>query len=404
MYYSSIGILAILIHIIINYDVLFHSASKQKFQPHLSAYKSFLISVLFYYVTDVLWGIFYGGNHKMIIFSDTEVYFAAMAVGVFLWTRYVITYLNEKRVFSIMLKAAGIGFLIFEIIILIINLFFPILFYFDENATYHAGKARYITLILQIFLFMATSLRMIAMTLKISGNLRRRYRTIWVFGIAMTIFIFLQSLYPLLPFYAIGYLLGTCLVHTFILEDEKESRRIELEKLLKVEQIREKELGTARLMAYTDNLTGVKNKNAYLEDTRCLDKKIEDGALSDFAIVVFDVNNLKIINDTHGHDAGDKQIKSAGKIICNQFAHSPVYRIGGDEFVAFLFGEDFKNRESLLEDFNQKIKKNQANGEVVISFGMTEFNKSVDKNYLAIFERADMKMYEQKQKMKKNNR
>ena len=116
------------------------------------------------------------------------------------------------------------------------------------------------------------------------------------------------------------------------------------------------------------------------------------------------MNNLKIINDTHGHDAGDKQIKSAGKIICHQFTHSPVYRIGGDEFVAFLFGEDFKNRESLLEDFNQKIKKNQANGEVVISFGMTEFNKSVDKNYLAIFERADMKMYEQKQKMKKNNR
>ena len=122
--------------------------------------------------------------------------------------------------------------------------------------------------------------------------------------------------------------------------------------------------------------------------------------MESFGLVVFDLNDLKRINDIKGHDAGDKYLKSACKIICETFKHSPIFRIGGDEFIAFLIGEDFSNRKSLISGFEHLMKENQSNDEIVIAFGYTEFIKNQDNNYSSIFNRADLKMYERKKKMK----
>lgn len=197
-----------------------------------------------------------------------------------------------------------------------------------------------------------------------------------------------------------GYLLGICLIHTFVLEGEKEDRREELENLLQVEKIREAELGSARLMAYTDPLTGVKSKTAYQEDIIGIEKRIEDGILKDFAVAVFDVNGLKLVNDTKGHDEGDKLIKEACQVICQTFKHSPIYRIGGDEFVAFIMGEDFKQKSELVKNFDSQMEKNMAENKAVVSCGLTEYETGADKSYLTIFSRADMKMYERKKQLK----
>ncbi len=112
------------------------------------------------------------------------------------------------------------------------------------------------------------------------------------------------------------------------------------------------------------------------------------------------MNGLKIINDTRGHEAGDEYIKSASKLICKTFMHSPVYRIGGDEFVAFLEGEDFSAHEVLIKAFNKQIEKNQESGDVVISCGFACFNPKNDSSILRTFERADQKMYNRKRILK----
>jgi len=115
----------------------------------------------------------------------------------------------------------------------------------------------------------------------------------------MIIFIALQASNPYMPYYSIGCMLGTCLLHTFVLEDEKNDRREQLESILKVEEIQEMELGKTRKMAFSDPLTGVKNKMAYLEDVGSFEQKIEDGFLHDFGLVVFDLNEHKFSVDTH---------------------------------------------------------------------------------------------------------
>ena len=216
----------------------------------------------------------------------------------------------------------------------------------------------------------------------------------------MTVLVLLQTFYPLLPLYSIGYLLGTCFIHTFVLEDEKEEYRRELEAHISKEELQEIELGSAKKLAYTDALTGVKNKRAYTEAQKEIESWIESGLLTEFGIIVFDLNKLKIVNDTKGHEAGDIYIKEACHIICDIFKHSPVYRIGGDEFVVFLRGEDYRNRAKLLLAFETMMEKNIVEDKVVISCGFDDFNSSENDTFDSVFERADKKMYARKKVLK----
>ena len=93
--------------------------------------------------------------------------------------------------------------------------------------------------------------------------------------------------------------------------------------------------------------------------------------LTDFAITVFDLNDLKKINDTKGHQAGDGYICNGCKLICQKFKHSPVFRIGGDEFVAVSCGEDYENIEELMNSFAEHNAESRKNGGLVIACGMT---------------------------------
>ena len=399
MYYSSIGLLALLILFINNYYILFGSASKTLDKPH-KAYRIFLFSVLIFYISDIIWGPLYELKILQIAFIETSLFFVAMSMSVLLWTRYVIAYINERSIFLKILEYTGFLFACAQIIVVIINIFTPIAFRFEADGTYQTGIARNLNLMFQSIMFLIVVVYMLFCALRSTGNIRRRHRAIGIFSATMATLVILQIYYPFMPFYSVGYMLGTCLLHTFVLEDEKDARREQLESILKVEKIQEIELGKTRQMAYSDPLTGVKNKMAYIEDVGQMEKRIEEEGLKDFGIVVFDLNDLKRTNDTQGHEAGDTYIKNACSLICNNFKHSPVYRIGGDEFVAFLTGEDYKNRDTILVTFNDIIEKNLESGGIVIAFGFADYATSSEKGFMRLFEQADKKMYKRKDELK----
>lgn len=398
MAYSSIAILSLLVGIIINFDVLKWKRKNRK--KSLKLYRLFLSAIMIFYICDALWGILYEAKLITAVYIDTFIYFAIMAVSVFLWTRYVISYLNENSIFLKFLSYAGWAYILIDGILLIINLFIPIKFYFDEQGEYHACIARYIGLFIQILMFFVTSIYVFIIGVRVKGNERLRHMTIGSFGIAMTVFVIGQVLYPLWPLYAIGYLLGTCLIHTFVLEAEKEDYRLELEELINREQMQKEELGSTRKLVYIDSLTGVKNKRAFTEAQKEVDEAAGCGLIKEFGIVVFDLNGLKDVNDLKGHDAGDEYIRQGSKIICDVFQHSPVYRIGGDEFVAFLRGNDYESREKLIASFEQIMENNLADGKVVISSGLSVYNGYGQDTFTTVFERADKAMYQRKQYLK----
>ena len=162
-------------------------------------------------------------------------------------------------------------------------------------------------------------------------------------------------------------------------------------------------LTVARRMADIDSLTGVKNKNAYVQWEIKINNAIDSGEQEPFAVVVCDINDLKKVNDLYGHKEGDACIRKACKKICTVFDHSPVFRIGGDEFVVILSGEDYYNRNKLMEQINavpgdySKIKIGDT-----ISAGMAEYKNNQHLSLLSVLEEADKAMYERKQFLKEN--
>ena len=165
------------------------------------------------------------------------------------------------------------------------------------------------------------------------------------------------------------------------------------------QKIRE-EASLAYEKARRDDLTGIKNKNAYGEFEKKLDQQIQSGEDVEFAIAICDVNGLKVVNDTQGHIAGDKYIRMASKLVCETFKHSPVFRVGGDEFVAILRGSDFARREKLQKDLSEIVTQNAKEGKVVVACGISVFDKKQDKSVSEVFERADAMMYKDKMSLK----
>ena len=399
MYYSSIGVIALLVLLIIHYDIL-RSSDKTERPQSWRSYRFFIFSIMIFYIADILWGLFYTLKIRPLMYLDTNLFFITMMLSVFLWTRYVTAYLNENNLFSKLLKYAGISIFIYEIIILIINFFIPVVFEFDKDGLYLTYKARFINLVIQIVLFILTTVYMAIVTYKSNKNEKMRHHTVSFFGFAMTIFIILQAKYPFMPLYSIGLMLGTCLIHTFVLEDEKEEKRKLLESLIKKEQMQEQEIVFARYMAYIDPLTGVKNKASYIDEVGLIEQKIADEEIENFGIVVFDLNGLKLINDTKGHEVGDKYIKDASQLICQHFKHSPVFRIGGDEFVAILKGEDYTNHKQIMQHFTDLILSEKEKDGVIIASGYSDFHAGKDDSFMRVFERADKNMYKSKKQLK----
>ena len=402
MAYSSVAILALLVHVIINYDVLKNSYEK-KSKVSNKFYRRFLFGIMAFFLSDAIWGILYEAKLPLLIYTITVIYFAVMAISVFLWTKFVIEYLNEKNGFATFVSVFGWIYLLFDGVSLLVNFFYPIKFYFDSDGIYRTGITRHIALVIQILMFLISAIYVFTRAMRVSGKTKHHHRTVGAFGIAMALFIIFQFFYPLLPLYAIGYLLGTCLIHTFVVEDEKEDYRIELEEHIFKEELQRIEIGSTRLLAYTDPLTGIKNKRAFMEDQLDIEEGLASDRLLEFGIVVFDLNGLKAVNDTKGHEAGDNYIKNSCKLICETFRHSPVYRIGGDEFVAFLEGEDFQNREAITTAFDKRMVENLSKDDVVISCGYDVYKIGENDTFTKIFERADSKMYERKRQLKEMN-
>jgi len=153
-------------------------------------------------------------------------------------------------------------------------------------------------------------------------------------------------------------------------------------------------------IANKDALTSVKNKRAYVQAEVELDSQIEKKVQPPFAVVVCDINGLKQVNDIQGHKAGDEFIKDSCSIICNIFSHSPVFRIGGDEFAVLLKGRDYENRRELIVQLGDAQEDKRVKGIKPIAVGLSDFNPDKDMRVQDVFERADSLMYDDKKRCK----
>ena len=672
MYYSAIGLLAVIVLLLVNHDILLNRG--KAFQaPAWKVYRRFLYAVLVYYITDILWGILEDRKLALLLFADTTVYFIAMAAGVLFWAQYMIAYLEDQSRYGRWLVYAGRVIAGLITLAAAVNIFAPVLFTVDGACVYRALPFRYALLLSQILFLLLISAYAIASAVRRRPRKKARYRALAFFGIIMAVFLTIQLWFPYLPLYSVAYMLGTCLLHTFVIGEEKEDYRQRLEKAYEMERVsgtisahiamslargytdllhvnmatgeyteyrpdeangvlsetrrgtdffesckrevklfvhpddneafldamnrpflskaldrngsfemtyrriledvpfyvrmqvtrmkdddrfivigvtdideqmkqrqaqerlnkehalynrvhaltgnyiaiymvdpetddyrefgaadgysrlgqaregsdffevcrqearvhndsedvnlflsvftrenvlaeigrsgifsltyrlkldgkphyvqlraamtrepegqrliigindidqqvrQEKEysehLAQARKQASIDALTGIRNRYAYLEAEAQMDCRIRDHTQPPFAVVILDINDLKKVNDTAGHQAGDQCIRDACRTICEIFKHSPVFRIGGDEFAVIALGRDYECLEDLLAEADRYNADARREGGTVIACGTARFDAE-DECVASVFERADRNMYENKKNLK----
>ena len=161
------------------------------------------------------------------------------------------------------------------------------------------------------------------------------------------------------------------------------------------------------ILANQDGLTGVHNKVAYNSEVGRINKEIKDKEKLSFAVVMIDLNYLKEVNDTYGHDTGDIALIRLTSLICDIFSYSPVYRIGGDEFVVICRGKDYQRITNLVLAFKKKIDESMDGkgihdgDHISAAIGYAIYDEKIDKTVDNVFKRADKAMYENKREMKK---
>lgn len=161
--------------------------------------------------------------------------------------------------------------------------------------------------------------------------------------------------------------------------------------------------------ALEDNLTQVKNTRAYQLKVQELDGLIrkDPAQVPSFGVLMVDVNDLKGVNDRYGHARGNDLLLRTVKYICDLFKHSPVYRVGGDEFVVILQKEDYHNREAILSQLKPWNRKRNYEDDrpwdqLAFASGFSAYDPENDINFLHVFLRADAVMYENKKKAEGN--
>ena len=181
---------------------------------------------------------------------------------------------------------------------------------------------------------------------------------------------------------------------------------VELEhRLEETAQRLRKDLQHTKLIANKDPLTGVGSAAAFKAKCELIDNEIKAKDKIKFAIVECDVNDLKVINDSLGHDMGDTYLKNCTKVFCSVFSHSPVFRIGGDEFVIILYDVQYDQRSELFEKLKSvvklKAKAKSPTDRISFAAGMADYNSQIDESIKDVLKRADTFMYIDKGKMKK---
>lgn len=153
--------------------------------------------------------------------------------------------------------------------------------------------------------------------------------------------------------------------------------------------------------AYVDAMTGVRNKAAYMAEEARLEHLIKE-QMASFTIYVFDVNGLKRMNDTKGHEYGDLLIKNSAQCIRAIFGNG-VYRIGGDEFVVLTEKQSDDEIQRQFARFDEQLRffnteNSNYEEELAISKGAASYDPEKDIDFASVFSRADEEMYQCKAK------
>ena len=153
-------------------------------------------------------------------------------------------------------------------------------------------------------------------------------------------------------------------------------------------------------LALVDFNTGVSSKTAWFYLVEKFDYAVHVGQI--YCLIMFDMNNLKKLNDTYGHLVGDKVISAFCDCMRDIFgSKGEIYRIGGDEFICLLEGLDEDDVKALLAQFDKQVEnQKETDHKFTVAYGWAMFKPHSRDDFIAAQQRADSQMYDMKKRMK----
>ena len=159
-----------------------------------------------------------------------------------------------------------------------------------------------------------------------------------------------------------------------------------------------------RQYASIDDMTGLMNKRSGMNFLKnALDNRSVNS--EPLSVAFIDVDGLKYVNDTYGHEEGDFYIQQIAKVVRgNVGSHDIVFRYGGDEFVLVLDNCKREIADKILQRIARKLEqlsiKSNKPYPMQISFGVAEHGEIATEDLKGLLMRADQEMYQQKRKRK----
>lgn len=253
-----------------------------------------------------------------------------------------------------------------NIVATVLSPFFGIIFYVDENNHYFRGDHFFIFITVYIINFLFLVISTLDVSKKHNYPIMYKLLALSFFTLVGTS---IQLVYP--SAYSSWHCVILALLLYFILMSEFDSS--------------------------FDTLTGLYNRAAFDKAAKQMAGK------QAFFVIVIDINDFKIVNDTYGHGYGDTVIKAVAEIIRKTFnKHYTCYRIGGDEFAIIGSETDRKKIEYLLKNMTDNLTKMREDGKALptVSYGYSISHKEEKLDFQNNFKEADDQMYHYKKNHK----
>lgn len=299
---------------------------------------------------------------------DFLTYFSNLVVG-YLWSCIVATHINMKltRVNKYIVNSICIV----STLLLFVNIFYPIVYYFDENNVYHRGPLSiYYSVIEMIFALYGIVLYILA---KRDGGVLKFF-PVWQFVLPVVIGVVVQRMH-----YGISIIIPCGAISVLGLL-----------------------LGLKNTRLFGDPLTNTYNR-FYLN---YIQNKLVGRKSGDFVVMMLDMNDFKAINDNYGHAEGDEALKETARILVDSVGTlGSVTRYAGDEFVIILNtrneGIGLRTVEKIRKSMDEYNSHSSKEYKLSVSVGITTADlkhQSLDE----VMNIVDGKMYEDKKRFYEN--
>lgn len=355
--------------------VLYLALHTNKFEADLKLkiLKRIIVTVGVMILLDVFLVLLDGGTQfytTWVLLIGYTLYFMISPISSYLWLYYVLLFLfNDKLIISKVLKF-GLVVLAMNALISLVNLYFPVYFSIDGNNLYQREMGMILNSVFSYVLIVLASLLVVIN----HKHIRRSDMIALLFFVVPPIF---TNVYQLANE-------GSLVVWPGIVFS------------LIIAYIYVQNITTSK-----DYLSGLYNKKEF---DLFLDDLISRKPKKGFVGLVIDIDDFKYINDTYGHDTGDKVIQQIGVLLNKSFRTNDfLARIGGDEFaVVARFHESHPSvfKQRIIKNVEKINQSNQFEFKISLSIGYAIWSKKENLDKETFFNKIDKNMYQQKNKQK----